>query len=149
MPDRFEMTRDERAPAAARHAVGESCAAFDPDTTDAARLLVSELVTNSVQHGEGDTITLLIDSGLPDVLRCEVIDGGGGFVPVPRADRLAGGWGLQLVERLSSGWGVRADSAHVWFDLPLGGSNPSGPAVERNAAGSSAGVNRRVRRSST
>ena len=120
MPSRFELTRDERAPAAARAAVRESCAALHPDTTDAARLLVSELVSNSVRHGEGDIVTLLIDSGSPDVLRCEVIDGGGGFVPAARADRAAGGWGLQLVEQLSSGWGLSDSSAHVWFDLPLG-----------------------------
>jgi anti-sigma regulatory factor (Ser/Thr protein kinase) len=129
LPSRFELTRDERAPAAARDAVRVSCAAFHPDTTDAARLLVSELVTNSVQHGEGDTVTVLIDSGPPNVLRCEVIDGGGGFVPVARADQPAGGWGLALVEQLSSGWGVREDSTHVWFDLPLGGSTPPRPAV--------------------
>ncbi len=99
----------------------ESCAEMDPDTADAARLLISELVTNSVLHGEGDVITVLIDSGLPESLRCEVIDDGSGFVPVARADRPAGGWGLQLVEQLSTGWGVREGSTHVWFDLPVRG----------------------------
>jgi anti-sigma regulatory factor (Ser/Thr protein kinase) len=126
MPNRFELSRDEHAPAAARLAIRESCTGFAPDTTDAARLLVSELVTNSVQHGEGDTVTVLIDSGRPDVLRCEVIDGGRGFVPVARADRPAGGWGLSLVEQLSCGWGVREGPTQVWFDLPLGKSNPQG-----------------------
>ncbi|HEX3975252.1 MAG TPA: ATP-binding protein [Solirubrobacteraceae bacterium] len=124
MPSRHELSRDEHAPAAARHAMRESCAGYSPDTTDTARLLVSELVTNSVQHGEGDTVTLLIDSRRPDVLRCGVIDGGSGFVPVAPADRAAGGWGLRLVERLSSVWGVREDPTHVWFDLPLGESAP-------------------------
>ncbi len=124
MPSRFELSRDEHAPAAARHAMRDSCAGFGSDTTDAARLLVSELVTNSVQHGEGDTVTVLIDSGRPDVLRCEVIDGGSGFVPVARADRPTGGWGLQLVEQLSSGWGLCEGPTHVWFDLPIRGSDP-------------------------
>jgi anti-sigma regulatory factor (Ser/Thr protein kinase) len=124
MPSRFELTRDARAPAAAREALRERCPGLDAATTDTARLLVSELVTNSVQHGEGETVTVLIDSGLPDVLRCEVIDGGRGFVPLTRADRPAGGWGLQLVEQLSSSWGLREGLTHVWFDLPLGGSNP-------------------------
>ena len=100
----------------------ESCADMDRDTAESASLLISELVTNSVLHGEGEVITVLIDSGLPGSLRCEVIDDGSGFVPVARTERPAGGWGLQLVEQLSSSWGVREGSTHVWFDLPLSGS---------------------------
>lgn len=119
MPLQLELPRDKHAPAAARDAVRANCAGLHPETADTARLLVSELVTNSVQYGEGSTVTLLIDSGAPDVLRCEVIDGGGGFVPVARTDRSAGGWGLQLVEHLAAGWGVRDGAAHVWFDLPI------------------------------
>lgn len=114
-----------RAPAAARRAVGESCAGLHADTADVARLLVSELVTNSVKYGEGDTVTLLIDSGHPDLLRCEVIDGGTGFVPAARADRSAGGWGLRLVERFACRWGIHEGRAHVWFDLPLRSSAPT------------------------
>jgi two-component sensor histidine kinase len=123
MPLQLELPRDRHAPAAARNAIRANCGGLHPETADAARLLVSELVTNSVQHGAGGTVTLVIDSGAPDVLRCEVIDGGGGFIPVAQTDRSAGGWGLQLVEQLASGWGVREGAAHVWFDLPIGGSS--------------------------
>jgi anti-sigma regulatory factor (Ser/Thr protein kinase) len=117
----FEFTRDRQAPAAARRAVSEVYTSLDQETADAARLLVSELVTNSVQHGDGETVTVVAHSGLPDMIRCEVIDEGGGFVPDAREARPAGGWGLQLVDQLASRWGVRAGSNHVWFDLPLRG----------------------------
>jgi two-component sensor histidine kinase len=129
------MRRDVHAPATARQAVRESCAGLDPERAEAACLLVSELVTNSVQHGAGESVTVLIDSGLPDTLRCEVIDDGHGFVPVARADRPTGGWGLQFVEQLSSSWGVREGSTHVWFDLPIRGSIQEGrPSVEPSAS---------------
>lgn len=92
--------------------------AYDAETLDDARLLISELVTNSVQHGGGDSIIVHIDGDLPDVLRCEVIDDGCGFVPRARADRVVGGWGLDLVEQIAASWGVREGSTHVWFELP-------------------------------
>ena len=121
MLSRFEFTRDEQAPAAARRSIESACAALDPKARDSARLLVSGArLTNSVQHGAGETVTVLIDTGLPDVVRCEVVDDGSGFVPRARPNRLVGGWGLQVVEQLASSWGVREGSTHVWFDLPTG-----------------------------
>jgi anti-sigma regulatory factor (Ser/Thr protein kinase) len=116
---RLEFPRDEQAPAAARRSIEEFCSDLKPEALDSARLLVSELVTNSVLHGAGGSITVVLDKGLPDVLRCEVIDDGSGFVPRARADRAVGGWGLEIVERLASSWGVREGSTHVWFDLPI------------------------------
>ncbi len=117
---RLEFSRDGRAPAAARRSIEKACSDLAPETLDSARLLVSELVTNSVQHGAGDTVTVLIDTGLPDLVRCEVIDDGTGFVPRARPERPVGGWGLLLTERPASSWGVREGSTHVWFDLPTG-----------------------------
>lgn len=114
---RLELPRDERAPAAARRALDELCPPLDPLRREDARLLVSELVTNSVTHGHGDSVVILIDAELPGVLRCEVIDDGGGFVPRARGERTVGGWGLDLVEQLASSWGVREGSTHVWFEL--------------------------------
>ena len=114
---RLELPRDEHAPGAARRAIDGL--RFDPGTRtrSEARLLVSELVTNSVQHGRGDTVLVLLDGGDPGVLRCEVVDDGDGFVPRARGDRVAGGWGLDLVERIADSWGVREGSTHVWFEL--------------------------------
>ena len=90
-----------------------------------ARLLVSELVTNSIRHGH-----LSIDQDIElradvegDMLHVEVCDPGGAFALQPS---IAGmhvrdaGWGLFLVRLLSQRWGVSADgSTLVWFDIPL------------------------------
>jgi anti-sigma regulatory factor (Ser/Thr protein kinase) len=86
------------------------------------RLLVSELVTNAVRHGElapGDVIRLVVDADA-DVLRVEVHDPGGGFVPVePAPDPTRpSGWGLFLVAELADRWGVECDgTTRVWFEL--------------------------------
>ncbi len=114
---RFDFPRDQRAPAAARHAVDALTLPGAPGAIHDARLLISELVTNSVQHGSGDNITVLIDAEMSGVLRCEVIDQGSGFVPRGREGRVMGGWGLDLVEQVSRSWGVREGSTHVWFEL--------------------------------
>lgn len=84
------------------------------------RLLISELVTNSVRHGDGDSVVVLLDADVPGTLRCEVIDDGTGFVPRARQPDAIGGRGLDLVEQLASSWGVREGSTHVWFELPAG-----------------------------
>ncbi len=115
---RLELPRDERAPGAARRALDGVLPALDEEAAADARLLISELVTNSVQHGAGDRVIVLIDAERPDSLRCEVIDDGHGFVPRARPDQPVGGWGLDLVERLAGNWGVREGSTHVWFELP-------------------------------
>jgi anti-sigma regulatory factor (Ser/Thr protein kinase) len=114
---RFDFPRDERAPAAARHAVETLDLPGHPEAIQDARLLISELVTNSVRHGAGESISLLIDAEPPGVLRCEVVDDGSGFVPRGREGREIGGWGLDLVEQISRSWGVREGSTHVWFEL--------------------------------
>ena len=96
--------------------------AADPDVLDDARLLVSEMVTNSVRHAGAPAnakIGLAV-SVVDDVVRAEVTDAGRGFQPSPRdAPQLeAGGWGLHLVDRLASRWGVeRGQPASVWFEV--------------------------------
>jgi anti-sigma regulatory factor (Ser/Thr protein kinase) len=86
-----------------------------------AKLLVSELITNSVKYGNGGPVTLEVAADDRDAMRVEVIDQGSGFVPVAR-DRPkteVGGWGLHLVEELSDRWGVHEGSTHVWFELSV------------------------------
>lgn len=102
-----------------------------PSTLDDARLLVSELVANSMRHariGPNDTIrvTAEVENGR---LRVDVIDGGrgdlppvaGGIRPSPGAES---GWGLYLVETLADRWGHGA--GRYWFELEIGGSNSAG-----------------------
>jgi signal transduction histidine kinase len=116
----LDIPRDPRAPATARRMVDELDGVVGPRAAEQVRLLLSEVVTNAVRHGDGDTIRVLLDAVEGGELRCEVMDEGHGFVPKAR-DKPAtaeGGWGLHLVETLSRRWGVREGSTHVWFELP-------------------------------
>jgi anti-sigma regulatory factor (Ser/Thr protein kinase) len=88
-----------------------------------AELLVSELVTNSVEHGElGTEDTVLVTIYVAaDALRFE-IDNGGTAGAVARTRPVqqprVGGVGLELVELLAARWGVsRNRSTTVWFEL--------------------------------
>lgn len=115
----IDIARDEAAPQVARAALSDLEGTLTPKVLDDARLLVSELVSNSVRHGAGERIRVVLDVEEPARLRCEVIDQGDGFLPIARkpGDSREGGWGLHLVERLSDTWGVREGSTHVWFEL--------------------------------
>ncbi len=93
-----------------------------PRTFEDLRLLVSELVTNSVRHGglrDSQTIHLRVKL-FEETVRVEVNDQGGGFEPTPRTAQSQdeSGWGLYLVSRLSDRWGVTSDGVtRVWFEL--------------------------------
>jgi anti-sigma regulatory factor (Ser/Thr protein kinase) len=110
------------AAAQARHALGDLADRLPGGRARDVRLLVSELVTNAVRHAnldKGDAILLVID--LADhLLRVEVHDPGGGFVPTAPAPDPArpSGWGLYLVAELADRWGVDSDErTRVWFEL--------------------------------
>jgi len=114
-----DIPRDHHAPAAARRAVERLEGKVDDELIPEIRLLVSELITNSVKYGGEGAITLKVDADRPGKVRAEVIDQGAGFIPVAR-DRPAtevGGWGLHLVQTLANRWGVHEGSTHVWFEI--------------------------------
>jgi anti-sigma regulatory factor (Ser/Thr protein kinase) len=88
-----------------------------------AELLVSELVTNSVMHGElsaGETVLVSIYVSA-DTLRFEIDNPGtvGVVAPAPPADKARhGGFGLEVVNLLAARWGVsRGAGTTVWFEL--------------------------------
>jgi anti-sigma regulatory factor (Ser/Thr protein kinase) len=88
---------------------------------DDARLLVSELVTNSIRHagvpaGAALRITATANAGL---IHVEVADPGShGAVRLRAPNSTAGGWGLQLIDRLAVDWGVtHRRGTEVWFEL--------------------------------
>ena len=89
-----------------------------------ALLLVSELVTNGLQHGSNPSDEPLHLRGRLSERTCriELWNPGtqGTVAPVPaRGDGAEGGFGLAFVARLSEDWGVERD-AHgttVWFVL--------------------------------
>jgi anti-sigma regulatory factor (Ser/Thr protein kinase) len=87
------------------------------------RLLVTELVSNSVRHARAETVVLKVVVGRAAVLT-EVTDEGPGFDPAQTGPSGAkdSGWGLFLVERLSHRWGVAQedDATRVWFELLRG-----------------------------
>lgn len=109
------------AAARARRAIASLRTDLDPSMEETLRLLVTELVANSVRHANADAVTLRVVVG-PSAVRTEVTDSGPGFDPAhtgsPRDDHT--GWGLFLVESLADRWGV-AKAGHatrVWFELP-------------------------------
>jgi PAS domain S-box-containing protein len=115
------------APAVARAALDSSLPAGALGEADAhtARLLVSEIVTNSVRHGgagEDDWIGLDVAIS-PAALRVEVSDNGPGFSaePVhPEPDDI-GGRGLFLVEQMADRWGHAEAGTRVWFEVDRDG----------------------------
>ena len=116
----MSLGRGPEAAAEARRAIGELRADLDPPLIETLRLLVTELVTNSVRHTAADSVTLRVAVGKSAVLT-EVADTGPGFEPecVERAGDENTGWGLFLVERLANSWGVKHEgpSKRVWFEL--------------------------------
>jgi anti-sigma regulatory factor (Ser/Thr protein kinase) len=114
------------AAAEARRALAELRADLDPPLMETLRLLVTELVTNSVRHTKCDSVTLRVAVGKAAVLT-EVVDDGPSFDAHGLAEaeeKMDGhdpnhGWGLFLVQRLARDWGVKEDdgSKRVWFEL--------------------------------
>lgn len=109
------------APARARTALGGLNGSLG-DLRQPVRLLVSELVTNAVQHGgarSGTTVQVRLES-FCDHVRVEVRDQGPGFETpaVEMPDPPAAGFGLALVDELTDRWGVEpGDGALVWFEI--------------------------------
>ena len=83
------------------------------------RTVVTELVDNSVLHGSGRPIVIVIEVMPDGVTRGTVSDGGQGPVEIA-APREAhdSGLGLRIVDVLVSRWGVDPPSSDVWFELP-------------------------------
>jgi anti-sigma regulatory factor (Ser/Thr protein kinase) len=111
------------APSKARRALGKLRGDLDPPLMETMRLLVTELVTNSVKHASAEAVSLRVLVGRQAVL-VEVTDHGPGFEHRPRKrnDARDSGWGLFLVERLAHRWGVGNDgpATRVWFELRRG-----------------------------
>jgi anti-sigma regulatory factor (Ser/Thr protein kinase) len=112
-------------PTSVSRARTELCEAMAPDLQDGEvetlRLLVSELVTNAVRHGDGDGDDAVeVNAHWNSEVRVEVVDHGHGFSPQPRFGHSdePGGFGLFLVGRLADQWGVETtDGTTVWFVL--------------------------------
>jgi anti-sigma regulatory factor (Ser/Thr protein kinase) len=119
---RFELRGGENAPRTARRALEILDGQIAPALQDEVRLLVSELVANSVLHagvGPNDSLTLVLSvSGKR--LRVEVHEPDHDFrpsFPAPRGSSGSGS-GLLIIERLADRWGMtREASTCVWFEI--------------------------------
>ena len=132
----LELPRELDSAAAARHAVDQLSDRLPEEQLGDVRLLVSELVTNSLRHAEldeNDHIKLFVRVA-DDAVRVEVSDPGKGFTMSGPADdpETNEGWGLYLVATLSDRWGVEtAPDTRVWFELDR--APERGDSVERAA----------------
>ncbi len=115
-----ELPRTQQAPFLARRALDDLDGRLDSEVLPDVRLLVSELITNSVKYGGEGPVRLEVNAS-QESLRAEIIDQGVGFTPVTRDGDLdrVGGWGLHLTEQLTSRWGTYEGSTHVWFEIDL------------------------------
>lgn len=115
---------DTKAPGAARTFLEMCAGELLPDRLlSDARLVVTELVTNSLVHGcldgrDAVVVRIRIDA---DSLRLEVVNPGvaGEIVETNGGSPDRGrGYGLALVTRLSTAWGVlRSEDTRVWVEM--------------------------------
>jgi anti-sigma regulatory factor (Ser/Thr protein kinase) len=120
----FELAGGPYAVTAARLALADLESQLDASVAFDVRLLVSELVTNSVQHASvaaEDSIVLLVSIN-DETVRVTVSDDGPGFTPPasPPPEDADAGWGLFLVEQLADAWGVKEGGSGVWFEIRRG-----------------------------
>jgi anti-sigma regulatory factor (Ser/Thr protein kinase) len=130
----LRLPPEPTSPARARHALNPLEERFGEETLFTLRLLLSELVTNSIRHAELDAADRIVVRVMcePGSLRVEVLDAGRS--PDPPAmmqsggwlyQRLGGaahqgGWGLAMVESLADSWGIdRNGGTTVWFEVGL------------------------------
>jgi anti-sigma regulatory factor (Ser/Thr protein kinase) len=110
---------------AARRAIAQNAPKLAPSLKDDLSLLVTELVTNAVQHGAGDDRPIRVEFRRQgDRIRVEVVDPGSAFEPPdpPTNGNSSGGWGLFLVDQIAERWGVSPAPVGtcVWFEVPDG-----------------------------
>lgn len=120
----MEVAAGELAPARAREAVERWLSGRVSGTlVDDVRLLVSELVTNSVRHARltGDATIRVSVAIVGGMVRVEVEDPGDGAIAAVPPDREhGGGFGLYLVEILAERWGSSHDGKTcVWAELAV------------------------------
>lgn len=118
----FGLPADTTAPAIARGLLVEYALSLPAGLIQDALLLVSELVSNAVQHGQPEIVLRI--RRRPPGIGVSVQDRGPGQVVRPSGQldpRATRGRGLRIVEAVSSAWGVEPavppPGKIVWFEL--------------------------------
>jgi anti-sigma regulatory factor (Ser/Thr protein kinase) len=122
---KFRIPLDVDAPREARAAIDALTRGCPSQFRFAARLCVTELVSNCVLHtgvvrGSELRLTAELDN---ERLTVELRHPGKGFVPRlrdPGADAHAGR-GLLIVDAVADAWGAAPDRGQIWFELELAG----------------------------
>jgi anti-sigma regulatory factor (Ser/Thr protein kinase) len=123
----IELSGGPGAVAEARHAIERFADEEQLPRVEDLRLLVSELVTNSVIHGGAgpeDKVRMSIEQPNGS-LRVMVCDHGRGWTRRMRStslhsDEPPGGWGLLLVREIADRWGIDSnDGTCVWFEMAM------------------------------
>jgi anti-sigma regulatory factor (Ser/Thr protein kinase) len=120
----LRITGGPDAASAARRALSGLERHLQSRLLDDIRLLVSELVTNSIRHagvGPRESVKLEIRVAT-DKVHAAVCDFGDGFrAGVRRAGPGrgdGGGWGLFMVDAVADRWGIdEDDGTRVWFEI--------------------------------
>jgi anti-sigma regulatory factor (Ser/Thr protein kinase) len=103
----------------AREFVASTVTDLDADRKEAILVMVSELVTNSLRHGDGSFSVAIERIG--DHIEVAVTDHGPGQPIMKNPGALEpSGRGLSIVNSFADEWGVRRDGQHkkcVWFRI--------------------------------
>jgi anti-sigma regulatory factor (Ser/Thr protein kinase) len=113
------LVGDARAPGRARDVLCAIERDVEVPLLEDLRLLISELVTNSLRHSRmtaTDTVALnLMLSG--ETVRVQVSDIGPWRAPALDPEGVSG-WGLRMVDQLADRWGIeRNGGTRVWFEI--------------------------------
>lgn len=121
----FKLRAGPQAAAEARHALSAAERSLPESARGPVLLLLTELVTNAVRHGEGPEPVRGVSVKVVESdggIGAAVTNPGDGFEWNGREsdDPLEpGGYGLVLVDRMSSRWGIDRGrgATTVWFEL--------------------------------
>ncbi|MCX4851980.1 ATP-binding protein [Streptomyces sp. NBC_00893] len=102
------LPRQPRTAAEARHLTRVSLSAWTlDDLADPAELVITEFVTNAVQHARGPSVRIIVERPADNQVYLGVVDRAPNDVPQqqePDAEA-AGGRGLMMVDALTDQWG--------------------------------------------
>jgi len=112
------LAPDTTAPSRARTSIRALSLGLSPPVLRDLQFVVSELVTNAVQHGPREGVRVELELLGRDHVRGEIVDQGVDGAPaIERAGDDPESLGLRAVDALTTSWGADAGSTRVWFEI--------------------------------